>query len=347
MKFEVYSSYDQEWSDIINQFPSQNTDIYFLREWYQTWLSYEDSEAFCIHCEIDGFRFLYPFLKRKISKYSLSKKYFDIQSAYGYGGIISSLEIVPSDIQSKLNSLIDDYLHDSSVIAEFIRVHPLLDSVLRTSEYSVVRKNVFVITSESYRIPHKQARQNISRAKSANLEVQIDASFRHLDEFIRLYRLTAGRLNMSGYYWFNEDYFNRVVEMMRGMSTLIHISYQGQIIASGLLLFYNGKASLHLAASDDAYFNFRPNDFLYYATIEYCKEANINILNLGGGLSSNQDDSLFKFKTKYGSFSKDVIVGKNIINREIYKMISQEWSSIYPELVEKYRNYLLCYRMEE
>lgn len=346
MKFEIYSGFDTMWKLSMDEIPAENKDVYYLQEWYQTWLEYEVSEAQCIHAEIDGYEFLYPFLKRKISKYDLQNTYYDIQTAYGYGGIIVNSDKVPEDIVSKLNNLIDEFLHDNFIIAEFIRVHPLLDSIKRTAEYSLVRKNVFVQTNESYKIPHKQARQNIVKAKSFNLEIQIDNDLKYLDEFINLYQLTAQRLKMSDYYWFDNDYFYKVRELLRGKNTLIHILCEGMIIASGLLVFYNEKASLHLAASNDKYFNMRPNDMLYHAAIQYSIENKIQFLNLGGGLTPDLNDNLFRFKSKYSDFHKDVFVGKKIINPEIYHKVTQEWALIHPELTEKYGNFFLKYRQE-
>lgn len=346
MRFEIYTDSDPEWRSVLNEIPAVNKDIYFLQEWYQTWLVHENSQAHCIYAELENYKFLYPFLKRRISKYDLDNVYYDIQTAYGYGGIISNKLQIPVTLQNKLNSIIDEYLFDNNIIAEFIRDHPLIDSIKRSADYSIARKNVFVLTNDLYKVPHKQARQNIAKAKALNMEILIDRDFEYIDEFIELYKKTAGRIKMAEYYWFDKDYFYKIKRKLSGLVTLIHIIFDGEIIASGLLLHYNEKASLHLTASNHNYFNFRPNDFLYYAIIQFSIDNHIGILNLGGGLSKDPNDSLFRFKSKYSDFHKEVYIGKKIINPNIYNKITTEWAKKHPELTSKYSNFFLRYQQE-
>ena len=344
MKFDVFNISDPRWGVVINEIPAENKDIYFLQEWYKTWLDHENSEAYCIYAEIDGYKFLYPFLKRCISNYELDKTYYDIQSAYGYGGIISQDNEIPSGVEYKLNQTIDEYLCSNNIIAEFIRDHPLIKSIKRRAEYSLVRRNVFITPTLSYKVPNKQARQNIEKAEYLKLESFIDHNLEHLDRFIELYALTAHRINMSDYYRFNQEYFDKIKFFLLGMATLIHVRIGEKIIAGGLLLNYQGKASLHLTASDDEYFNYRPNDFLYNSVIRFSIENQIQILNLGGGLSPDPNDTLFRFKSKYSDYNTEVFVGKNIINPKIYSNIIEQWSRKYPDLRGKYVNYFLKYQ---
>lgn len=346
MEFNIYSINDIKWKKAFDAIPAEQKDINFMQAWYETWLEHESAEAYCIHFNEDGYHFLYPFLKRKIQKFDLTDDYYDVQSAYGYGGVIVSHPNIPEEIGRRFDNLTTEWLYDNRVIAEFIREHPLLDSFKRQADYQTVRRNVYVETSHSYRIPDKQARQNVARAFSQNAEILYDEDCRHLGDFIDLYRETSHRLNVHPYYNFANDYFMKVKKLLGDHCRLIHIIKEGLIIASGLYMLYNGRANLHLTASRTAYQVLRSNDLLYHAVIEYSIKNGVKILNVGGGVSNHPDDSLFRFKIKYASMIRDVKVGKNIINPDVYNNLNRIWELRYPNLVSKYDSYFLRYRQE-
>jgi hypothetical protein len=346
MVFKILSFTDSEWNSILDSFPAHLKDVYYLPEWYQSWSEHEDAEAMCIYYEEQGIRFLYPFFKKKIKNYDLNDDFYDIQSAYGYGGVIANKEVIPEKISKQFNDTVSVWLKDNRVIAEFIRENPLINNVKREADYSCVRKNVYIETLSNYRIPDKQARQNIAKAQSSNLAISYDSKLDYLDEFIKLYKLTQERLNMHPYYDFNQAYFSNFKELLASYSTLIHIITNGQIIASGLYITYHEKAHLHLAASRVEYQILRANDLLYYGAIQLAMETNVKLLNVGGGTTNDPDDSLFKFKRKFSHNVKQVRIGKIIHNKEIYDKLTRDWEASHPALLNKYNNYFLKYHQE-
>jgi hypothetical protein len=85
-------------------------------------------------------------------------------------------------------------------------------------------------------------------------------------------------------------------------------------------------------------------DLLYYSAIEQSKKLGLDILTIGGGTTNNPDDSLFRFKCKFSDYITDVMIGKKIINQEIYNKIVNQWKLKYPELIETYNSFFLKYR---
>ena len=53
-----------------------------------------------------------------------------------------------------------------------------------------------------------------------------------------------------------------------------------------------------------------PNDLLYKAAIERAKELDMKFVSIGGGTTTDLNDGLFRFKSKYGNIVKDVFIGK-------------------------------------
>lgn len=334
-----------EWENALQEFQEEQKDIFFLPSWYKTWLEHEKATAHCLHVILGDYIFLYPFLKSRIDNYSLDDNYYDIQTAYGYGGVIVNKFPVPEEVSLQFNKLVSRWLEDNKIVAEFIRVHPQLDRFKRDCSYNLVRKNVFIETTFNYRIPDKQARQNVSRALSSGAEVIYDTNFEFIDSFIELYRMTAERVRMDKYYHFDNRYFTKVKEELKDYSTLIHILFNGKIIGSGLYMLYGDKATLHLVGSNSEYQQIRINDLLYHGAIKFSIKNKAATLNVGGGLTLDPEDSLFKFKRKYSNNFKDVIIGKNVINQPIYTELVKQWSKKYPELVDKNQNYFLKYKL--
>lgn len=346
MNFNIYELSDIDWSKKLDLIPILNKDINFLPEWYHTWSSHEtDAEALCISFTYDDFIFLYPFFRKRINNYDLANDYYDIQSAYGYGGVIANKTHVPYEISEKFNRYVTEWLLDNRVIAEFIRDHPLLSYIRRKADYIPVRKNVFIETT-NYKIPDKRARQNVSRSIASNCAILYDDKCEYIDEFADLYMLTAERLGVRSYYRFSTDYFNKVKKHLSEYASLIHITKDNNIVASGLYLKYHEKGNLHLTASKIEYQILRANDLLFYAAIQYSIHNQVKILNIGGGLGNDADDSLLRFKSKFSNNLVNVYIGKNILNKDIFEKIIKTWEHRHPELVSKYCNYFLKYHQE-
>lgn len=347
MTFNVFNADDQGWSEAINKIPKESSDINFMPEWYKTWEEYEKATAQCIVAEIEGFTFVYPFLISPIEGYNTEKTYFDIQTAYGYGGVVTSNKIVPPAVVGLFNKKVDEWLIERNVVAEFIREHPLINYLRREADFVKVRQNVYVPLSQDYKIPDSKTRQKISKALRNNeLRILIDDQLEFMDEFIQLYNLNARRIGMGDYYFFPDDYFNKVKTLLAGNTKLIHVLYNEKIINSVLCFTYGNKGTLHLAGADHEYQALKANDFMYYSAIKHYADLGLEILAIGGGLSAREDDSLFHFKKKFSDVHLDVMVGKRIINPEAYHDLITQWHNKFPHLADKYKNFFLKYRME-
>ena len=99
-------------------------DIYFYPEYYQSWQSVYEGEVLCFYAEIDSIKVLYPVIKCKIEGYDLDDSYYDISSAYGYSGAISTVINADEKIKKEFSSLISDWCKEENIVAEFIREYP-------------------------------------------------------------------------------------------------------------------------------------------------------------------------------------------------------------------------------
>jgi hypothetical protein len=345
MKFNVYEAWQPEWKSAIERIDSKLADIFFLPEWYATWENYEHSVAKCIVAEEDDYLFVYPFLMRSIEEYDIATECFDIQSAYGYGGVITNNVSVPKPVIGKFNDKVTEWLTDNNVIAEFVREHPLLDHCRRDADYVLARKNIYIEASRNYRILELKNHQHVSKfRRDEKLKVVIDDRLEGMDEFVRLYHLNANRIGMSKYYFFSEEYFSLIKNLLKDHARLINIYYEDHLIHSLIYLFYGNKASLHLAGADHSLYKFNLSAVSFFESVLYSAELGLETVNIGGGLTADEQDGLYRFKKNFSNNIKDVYIGKKVINQLVYDSLVSQWKEKYPHLKDKYKRFFLKYR---
>lgn len=348
MQFDVYGPDQSGWKTAIDAIGLTNSDVYFLPEYYNTWEDYEQSEAKCIVASADEYIFAYPFFLNPIEGFDSSKQYYDIQSAYGYGGVVTNRQNIPQQIVDEFNAKVTDWLKQNNVIAEFIREHPLLNHIRRDAEFILVRKNIYIEADQEYRIPDLKTRQKISKiVRNNELSIIDDKNLEHLDTFIELYKQSAERIGMSKYYLFPDSYFEAVKKQLKKHSRLMHATLDGKIINSLLYFQYSNKGVFHLTGSDNEHYALRGNDFMYYSAVRLMASQGIELVNFGGGTTPNDDDNLFRYKKKFSKNIKDVYIGKKIIDEKGYASIVDQWEKKYPQLRDKYNNFFLKYRQSE
>lgn len=348
MQFDVFDTDHPAWGDAVKRVSPALSDINFLPEWYKTWENHEQARAECIVAEFDGVLFIYPFFRKEIPGEVSGMVYYDLQTAYGYGGVITDTPNPPASAVKKFNDEVNDWLYDNRVIAEFIREHPLLDHCRRDADYVKVRTNVYVYPTKDYNILEKKTRQNVSKnLRNEEIHLIIDEKLKFLDDFVRLYRMNAERINMDVSYRFGDDYFDKIRLLLAENTRLIHVFYRDRIINSMLFFYYGNKGTMHLTGSDFDFQYLRGNDFLFYNAILLSANLGLEVVTMGGGTTNREDDSLFRFKSKFSNVFKDVMIGKKIINPGIYNRLVADWAAQYPELQEKYSHFFLRYRLNE
>ena len=96
----------------------------------------------------------------------------------------------------------------------------------------------------------------------------------------------------------------------------------------------------HLGASRKDFLGLRPNNLIFWTMIKSAKNYGFRRLHLGGGSTTDPDDSLLKYKMSYQKKTIDFFVGKRILNNAVYQDVIDQWSSkrnVESSLLLKYR----------
>lgn len=323
---KVLDSSCNEWNAYIEIFSKEKRDIYFTREYMNLYEKNGDGIAKLFIYEEKDEVAIYPFLMNKIEGYNLDKDYYDIQTAYGYGGPISS-----TDEDGFLNNFENEFLNfcnKNNIVAEFIRFHPCIKN------QKVFNKNITILENrttvvvdvskpqdEIWMDDIKGKNRNMIRKSEKNgLTVEI---YNDYSTFKNIYEETMGKVDAEGYYYFKDEYYNTMQEDRNYI--MLNVKYDNETIASAIFMSYEEYFHYHLAGSKKEYLKFAPNNLLLWEAIKYANSNGKKIFHLGGGLTNSLEDNLFKFKS---SFSKEYLkfyIGKRVHNQEIYSHLINEW----------------------
>ena len=335
----------KDWNKVIsNDNFFSYLDIYYTPNYYDTWKKYENAEPTCLFYETRKTKFLYSFFKKEIKGFSLKKKCYDVYTAYGYGGILTSNNNFTEKDINDLNNAIDKWCLKNDIISEFVRENFIFYQKmqsLRDIQHYHVRTNIYSNLKEDMVSEFsKHAIRDIKKAKKNNLEFFLDKKFEYLNQFIALYTKTMKKLNASKYFYFNKNYFNAIKRDLKDNAELLCVFDDGLLIASNICLKSDLSYIYHLGSSLPEKLYLNPNDFLVSKMFHRGKKLGCHYLSLGGGISNKSNDSLFRYKKKFGTKQVPIYIGKKIHDEKLYYEIQEEWENKYPRLVNKYKYFL-------
>jgi hypothetical protein len=340
----------EKWNKYLMKLSSHQQDIYFTHKYYRLFEELGDGIAQCFVFEKDMHVVLYPFLINSVNKlgYDLDKEYFDIQGVYGYNGVLTNCDS-PAFLDSFF-ACFDDYCQQHCIIAEFLRINPLLQNPLfcRTNFELIYDRNninVNLLNENIFETEYEYStRKNIRKAIKSGLTFKYvlgnEISSDDLNSFCKIYDHTMKRNNADDYYYFDTKFFNNISTQLSKKALFVFDLFNDQVISCELVLLGNRIAYSFLGGTLNDYYQYRPNDFLKHETITLLKNMGFHNFLLGGG-----SDGVFKYKK---SFSKNGVIpfyiGKKIHNTRIYNEVINQWEIKYPEKIESYKKIVLKYR---
>jgi len=275
----------------------------------------------------------------KIGDIKVEDGFFDLESAYGYGGFYSN-----SEDKDFLKRAMDEYekkCKDEKIIAEFTRFHPFNSFALKNQEFldfnfydrDVVVKDLSEDILASY---NAKVRNAVKRAT----EKVVFCESVNIDKFIELYNETMKKNEASDFYFFSKEYYEKLLQNTN--IKLYELVYESQVVAMGFFMFGDNVAHYHLSANTPISYKINANYALLHHAFSIAKDMGLKYFLLGGGTTSKEDDSLLKFKKKFSKETKPFYISGKIYDKEIYEKYNNLWESQSKENIK----YFLKYRME-
>lgn len=316
---------------MFKQLPAYAGAIYYHPDYYQALASNNEGEPAAALYQHKTCTIFYPFLRRQIPTELVDKKLYDIESGYGYGG--------PACIKADLESvatftmLFSDWASANGIVAEFIRFNPLTANHQYFNNYCLPELNrrtlcIELGTPELILANCASARRrNYHKAKRSGLKLLINHDF---DCFVEIYGQTMQQLNAHEYYCFSDIYFAALKKMHPGNCQISVVTDNKDTpVAAAIFLADDVSMHYHLGGTTTAGRELQATSFCMLETAFKAAETGKQLMHLGGGLSLDENDSLFRFKRGFTPAINEFYIGKKVHQPDLYSEISQKWQQLY------------------
>ena len=268
---------------------------------------------------------IYVYLKREFL-YN-NKIYYDLITPYGYSGF----QYKKIETFNEFIILFRKEALKRNYLTEVIRQNPYINSNIYNYEV-ITSRNTYGVNLKNYKqieeylnLTSKNNKRSIIKSIKNNLIFKFE-NYDYINNellvnnFIKIYNQTMTNLNANKYYFFSNEYYKKL-DLIKSNIKIANVYKEDLLIASCIIFIYNDYMNYHIGGSLLEYRDLCPNNFLHYNVIKYGIENNKYIYHLGGGLCEN--DTLSKFKDSIADTKFNYTIYKNIINKDIYNMITQ------------------------
>ncbi len=336
----------EQWLRELENVKGLSPDLHYLPEYCSLFSDLGKARLFIYH---EGtVSAIYPFLLRKVNLITglegkLDQIFYDIISPYGYSGPIAA----PGGSECVWDNFcrcFAEYCKSNDIITEFIRFHPVLENHRLLQKHVQVEKVSSVVCidlgkseEEIWSGYERNNRKNIKKACREGLEVILEETPAHFNDFISIYNLTLLRNRAGEFYYFNDKFFDSIHKELKRNFLYAHTLKGGRIISTELLLYNETYIHSFLGGTLEQYYNFRPNNILKHEVIKWAKDRGIQYFLLGGGY--REGDGIFRYKRSFASEGVlSFYVGKKVHNHEAVSMLenmmaakkSRESESYFP-----------------
>lgn len=337
----------EHWNTFLDKFTEEQRDIYFTEEYHRLNTNqYEIPKAF-VYSENENVM-IFPFLSCETTTAD-GLIIRDFETAYGYGGPIYNTN--KEEFIKRALTAFKIELSEAGYIAGFVRFHPLLNNQTHFDSIGdlIFDRNTIAVDLTKpiedvwMNEIHTKNRNVIKKGQKEGLVFKADDNYDSLARFRELYESTMNKLSADSFYYFGDYYFENFKKLFPN-SFIGEVLLNGEIIASAIF-FYDGiYGHYHLAGSDIRKLKLSPNNFLLWEAAKELKNRGVKYFHLGGGINSDETNSLFQFKRKFSKSTRDFYIGKLIFVPDTYSAVCRKWEEHNPEKVEKYGCRLLKYR---
>lgn len=321
----------QEWESVLQ---TTQHDFYHIPAYVALCAEQEQGRACAILVTGNGSTMLLPLVVRTIPGGRS-----DATSPYGYPGPIGIGTDDPAFVRVALVAALQ-VLRDAGMVSAFVRLHPLLNPSPPTGIGTLVRHgdtvsiDLTLSTEELWAQTRMNHRRDIKRAEGLGYLARMDQSWMHFASFKQLYRSTMRQRSAAQFYFFDDDYFDRLREALGESLVLCVVEKEGTLVAAGLFVETNGIVQYHLSGTDNAFGKVQPTKLMMHFVRGWAKDRGNHVMHLGGGVGGD-DDSLLQFKVGFSPRRHPFATLRMVIDEQEYGSLV---AALDPQLDPKERD---------
>ena len=255
-------------------------------------------------------------------------EYRDVQSPYSYGGPLCNADN-PGFLQRAWDSY-KSWCQENSVVAEFIRFHPVLGNwILYGGEAVTDRMTVWIDLKAADLLAtyETRVRTAVRKAVKNGLQVEWQTGAENARCFAKLYSDAMRRISAAPFYFFPEHYFRSLLQW--GKARLAVCRRDGEILAAAIFLFGPQVAEYHLSAANALGRQLGALNLILHEAGQFAREMGCRILYLGGGTDSRPENPLFFFKAGFSGKRAEFRIAKHIHCPASYAVLQQRFAAAY------------------
>lgn len=300
-------------------------DIFFTAQWNEAYAAHEGGE-FCQFEWKSGLgHIVYPFIKRPVP---LFEGWYDTITAFGQSGpvIVDCKTEDRQALADEFDAAFQDFCKTEHIISEYIRFNSWVGNAPDFSHlYGTDVRGIVMYVDLTVADPFQDefssaARQQVRRAIKNGVSAEYDFTGETLDDFFRLYEVTAERNAFPEHYLFSKKLLQDSFQQLSGKQFLLNATYEGRIISTALIVHHGNYIHYHLVANDPDYFHCAGNSLIMAEACRFGKEHGFSEFHLGGAST----EALYRFKRRFTKTDPlEIITGKRIRNTEIYAKLTE------------------------
>lgn len=324
----------EDWDRVVASF--SNHDVYYSHGYVEGFMLHGDGEPLLIYYESDSMKGMYVAMRRDLSMLPWttgkiqSGRWYDLATPYGYGGWIFEGEVNAQDM-CLFYAEYKDFMLNNNYVSNFVRYSPVLknaESMSHVSRVIDLGKTIAMdLSSEDliWQNIKSKNRNMIRKALKNGVTIEHSKPTKELMATFKLiYDDTMRNDNAIDYYFFEESFYQSIIDSLSDKTEVFYALLDGKIIAISIILYSGDMMHYHLSGTVAEYRKFAPTNLLLYeAALWGCKQG-FKVLHLGGGVGSGEDN-LYKFKAAFNRNSDyQFSIGQEIFNLGMYNQLI-EW----------------------
>lgn len=312
-------------------------DTYHLPEYVRVASRHEGGAPVAFYAQQGGDALLLPLLMREPPTYlGAPSDWCDVISPYGYPGPIATPNASPEFLRSAIAAF-RRVAREYGIVSAFVRMHPLRSVPIDLLEGlgdvvlhgSVVYVDLAQTEEQWWAETRNDHQRSITRLVRLGYSVEMD-DWTAYPTFRAVYRSTMERHSASAFYFFSDEYFSELHELLGDHVHLCIVrSPDGDVAAGGLFLLADGIVEYHLGGTAEAHLAKGPSKLMFDFVRRWAKAAGASVLNLGGGVGG-ATDSLYWFKSGFSRLSAAFHTVRIVFDEERYHRLSAASRVLHP-----------------
>lgn len=266
----------------------------------------------------------------------------DATSSYGYPGPVGPGGDVETKVTIELELAIREHLRARGIVSVFSRLRPLLSSTMRTADAGEILTagattsiDLRPTEAEQWTNVRSGHRNGINRLRRMGFTCT-SRGIEGLDTFVEMYEATMRRIDAASYYLFPRSHYEAMLDPARGkMELLVVADPDGTPCAVGLFSIRGTIAQYHLSGASLEHRKHAPTVLLIEHARHWAAQNGAQRLHLGGEVGGAKD-SLYDFKSGFGTGRHDFQVLRWIARPEVYRDLDELRRIRLPEPPARY-----------